>query len=123
MIRSIMPFLTMSTMTPRVPVAMMHAGKDRILRHPSFFTMASAMSVASASFWAVNPPARPMALSIWSTVIPLVTLISSTGMSSSFSDMLVTDPGLEGTHSNTLGKGRAGAHERPRPYHSGNCML
>ena len=88
-----MLFLTMSTMTPRVPVAMMQAGKDRILRQPSFLTMASAMSVASASFWAVNPPARPMALSIWSTVIPLVTLMSSTGMSSSFSVMLVTEAG------------------------------
>ena len=88
-----MSFLTMSTMTPRVPVAMMHAGKDRILRQPSFLTIASAMSVASASFWAVNPPARPMALSIWSTVIPFVTLMSSTGMSSSLSDMIVTGLG------------------------------
>ena len=93
MIRSIMSFLTMSTMTPRVPVAMMHAGKERILRQPSFLIMASAMSVASASFWAVNPPARPMALSIWSTVMPFVTLMSSTGMSSSFSDMFVTGAG------------------------------
>ena len=88
--RSTMPFLTMSTMTPRVPVAMMHAGKDRILRHPSFLTMDSAMSVASASFWAVKPPARPMALSSWSTVIPLVTLMSSTGIRSSLSDIVVT---------------------------------
>ena len=83
--RSTMWFLTMSTMTPRVPVAMMQAGNDRILRQPFLVTMASAMSVASASFWAVNPPARPMALSISSTVIPFLTLMSSTGISSSFS--------------------------------------
>ena len=89
MIRSIMPFLTMSTMTPRVPVAMMQAGKDRILRQPSFWIMLAAMSVASASFWAVNPPALPMAIIISLTVIPFFTLMSSTAMRSIFLDAMI----------------------------------
>lgn len=88
--RSTMWFLTMSTMTPRVPVAMMQAGNERILRQPFWVIMASATSVASASFWAVKPPERPIARSISSTVIPFLTLMSSTGISSSFSAILLT---------------------------------
>ena len=74
-------------MTPRVPVAMMQAGKERILRTPSFFTIFSTMSVASASFWAVNPPALPICTSMSSTVMPLVALMSFTGIF--FRDLLL----------------------------------